>query len=77
MLMNTNQNAWSKTRNVLLEDDSSYCRRRAAEERAKAMDAFHPRVRQVHLDMADRYEDMCRAIQMFERHLDRKLEIVS
>lgn len=69
--------AWKRTRQVLLEDDCSYCRRRAAEERALALEAFQPRVAQVHHDMAARYEDLGRAIQLFDRHLDHKLEIVA
>lgn len=60
-----------------MEDDASYCRRRAAEERAIALEAFDPRVRQVHLDMAARYDDLGRAISAFEHHLDHKLEIVA
>lgn len=77
MVMNGKSDAWGRTRNVLLEDDASYCRRRAAEERAVALDAFDPRVRQVHHDMAERYEDLGRAIQLFERHLDTRLEMVA
>jgi ubiquinone/menaquinone biosynthesis C-methylase UbiE len=32
------------------------------------------RVRQVHDDMARRYEDLARAIISFERHAERELE---
>lgn len=77
MLIEADSNAWARTRNALLEDDCSYCRRRAAEERALALEAGDPRVRQVHLDMAARYEDLGRAIQLFERHLGHKLEVVA
>lgn len=35
------------------------------------------RARQAHLDMAERYEDLGRAILMFNRHLERKVEEVA
>ncbi len=38
--------------------DEEYCRARAAEERAKAENATDRCVELVHIDMADRYEQM-------------------
>lgn len=77
MRTNGNSNAWSRARARMMEGDASYFRRRAAEERAIALDAHDPRVRQVHVDMAARYEDLGRAILMFDRHLEQKLEVVA
>ena len=68
---------WQRTIAGLKEGDASYCHRRAVEERALALDAIHPRVRQAHLDMAQRYDDLARAIVAFERHLEHKLDEVA
>jgi len=59
------------------ESDDSYLHRRAVEERAKALDTLDPKVRQVHLDMAARYEDLARAIAMFDHHLGQQLDAVA
>ena len=69
--------AWSRAKIGFQEADEDHCRRRAAEERAKGLDACDPRVRQVHLDMAARYEDIARAIELFEHHLDHRLDALA
>lgn len=74
--MNRMSDGWSRARACFLEDDASYFRRRAAQERTVAFDAYDPRVRQVHLDMAERYDDLARAVLMFERHLEHQFETV-
>ena len=43
------------------EDDHAYFRRRAAEERVMAERAEHPLVRNLHLELADRYEKAARS----------------
>ncbi len=43
-----------------LINDLSYFLRRASEERTAALYAKDPRVRRVHLEMAERYEDRVR-----------------
>jgi hypothetical protein len=45
-----------------MEADVTYFNRRAAEERAAAMASADLRVRQVHLDMAERYQDLANGI---------------
>ena len=52
-----------------MESDTSYFGRRAAEERRAAMQASHPGVRQAHLDMAQRYDDLVTAIGARDRQL--------
>lgn len=52
-----------------MEGDTVYFRRRASEERTAAMYTRHPRARKAHIDMAERYEDLVRAIAARERHL--------
>ncbi|HVM37506.1 MAG TPA: hypothetical protein VM265_03855 [Sphingomicrobium sp.] len=52
-----------------MEADTVYFRRRASEERTAAMYTRHPRARKAHIDMAERYEDLVRAIAARERHL--------
>jgi len=37
-------------------DDLAYLRRRAAQEKEAAMRAAHPKARQCHLELAERYE---------------------
>ena len=71
------KDAWSRLKIGIAESDESYLRRRAVEERAKALDALHPKVRQVHLDMAARYDDLARAIETFDRHLGHRLDAVA
>lgn len=68
---------WTRTKNCFLEDDAAYCRRRAAEERELGLEAPDPRVRQAHLDMAQRYCDLARAIAAFEHHLEHKLDMLA
>ena len=50
-----------------MESDRLYFARRAVQERAAAMRSEHPRVRQVHLEMAMRYEELLVAIGRRER----------
>lgn len=72
-----NADHWTRTKLILGEAESSYFRRRAAEERSVALSCDHPRVRQAHSDMAERYEDVGRAIAAFERHLGRRLDQIA
>lgn len=58
-----------------MESDVSYFRRRASEERTAALQALHPAARQRHLEMAERYEDLVRAIAAREEHL--RLRVVN
>ncbi len=74
--MDRNSNEWSRARAVLLQDDASYFRCRAAEERDVAFAIYDPRVRQVHLDLADRYDNLGHAVLTFERYLEHRLETV-
>lgn len=76
-VMTAQSNAWARTRAGLLEGDAHYFRRRAAEERSVALASHDERVRQVHLDMAQRYEDLARAIQLFEHHVGHELDVVA
>lgn len=43
-----------------MQTDLSYYRRRASEERTAALQARDPRVRQVHVELAERYEQRVR-----------------
>ena len=45
-----------------MESDASYFRRRASEERSAAMQARQTVAREAHLELAERYEDLVRAI---------------
>jgi hypothetical protein len=45
-----------------LVNDLSYFLRRASEERTAALYARDPRVRRVHLEMAERYEERVRGM---------------
>jgi hypothetical protein len=45
-----------------MDSDVVYFRRRASEERTAALQARHLQARQAHLEMAERYEDLVRAI---------------
>lgn len=60
-----------------MEGDAGYFRRRASEERSHAVHTRHPRARQAHLEMAERYEDLVRAIVSRERHLGLGLDEVA
>jgi hypothetical protein len=53
-----------------MEGNLTYFRRRASQERTATLKAGHPHARQAHLDMANRYEDLIRAIAATERQLD-------
>jgi hypothetical protein len=52
-----------------MESDVSYFRRRASEERSAALRARDPQAQQIHLDMAERYEDLVRGIISREQFL--------
>lgn len=52
-----------------MESDTSYFRGRALEERSAAMQARHTEARQAHLELAERYEDLVRAITGAEKSL--------
>ena len=52
-----------------MESDLSYFRRRASEERTAALHAKHATARAAHLQMAERYEDLVRAISAQEQRL--------
>jgi hypothetical protein len=45
-----------------LTSDLSYYRQRASEERTAALNARDPRVRRIHCEMADRYEERVRGM---------------
>jgi hypothetical protein len=45
-----------------MEANLNYYRRRASEERTAALQSRHPRVRRVHLEMAQEYEERVRGI---------------
>jgi hypothetical protein len=51
------------------EGDHIYFGRRASEERTAAMQARHSNARKAHLDMAERYEDLVRAITEGQQRL--------
>lgn len=50
-----------------MEGDAAYFSRRANEERVAAMKAAHPRARQSHLVMAERYDEFAGAIASHQR----------
>lgn len=50
-----------------------YFGRRAGEERRAAMKAAHPGVRQAHLEMARRYDDLVEAIAAHDPDLQPRL----
>ena len=52
-----------------MENEVSYFRRRASEERSAALRARDSQAHQIHLDMAERYEDLLRGIISRERPL--------
>jgi hypothetical protein len=45
-----------------MEGDAVFLARRAHEERVAAMKAAHPLARRAHLEMAERYEELAKAI---------------
>lgn len=60
-----------------MESDVLYFGKRASEERRAAMQAAHPGVRQAHLDMAQRYDDLVDAIAARDQVLDLNLTSVA
>jgi hypothetical protein len=52
-----------------MESDVSYFRRRASDERSAAMQARLVQARQAHLELAERYEDLVRAITGTDQQL--------
>ncbi|GAA4712161.1 hypothetical protein GCM10023325_04620 [Sphingomonas lutea] len=53
---------WRNAGGCVVNCDLSYFRRRASEERTAALNARHPRARQIHVAMSETYEEMVRAI---------------
>jgi hypothetical protein len=51
-----------------MESDVAYFIRRAGEERMAASHTVHPRARQSHSELAERYEDFAHAITARERY---------
>jgi two-component sensor histidine kinase len=49
--------------------DLSYYRRRVSDERTAALNARDPRVRRVHTEMAERYEERVRAMAAHHEQL--------
>ena len=45
-----------------MEGDAAYFRSRASQEREAAMSAAHPKARQAHLELAERYDDLAGSI---------------
>ena len=54
-----------------MEADFNYFRRRAYEEREAAMKAHHASARRAHRDMADRYDELSKAIAAHHSALHR------
>lgn len=52
-----------------MTSDLSYYRRRASEERTAALNSRDSRVRQVHLEMAERYEERVRGMAAHHEEL--------
>lgn len=52
-----------------MTSDLSYYRRRASEERTAALNARDPRVRRVHVELAERYEERVRAMAVHHEQL--------
>ena len=50
-----------------MEGDAAYFSRRAHEERRAADNAAHETARQLHLELADRYDEFAAAIEMRQR----------
>jgi hypothetical protein len=60
-----------------MEADVLYFGRRASEERRAAMQAAHSGVRQAHLELAQRYDDLVSAISAREKVLGLDLTSVA
>lgn len=60
-----------------MQSDLSYYRRRASEERTAALQAKHPHVRRVHLEMAELYEQRVRGMAVHHELLYVPLHEVS
>jgi hypothetical protein len=56
-----------------MESDLAYFRRRASEERTAALNARTTNARRAHVDLAERYEDLVRAIAAREEEFDVSL----
>ena len=52
-----------------MTSDLSYYRRRASEERTAALNSRDPRVRRVHAEMADHYEERVRGMASHHEEL--------
>ena len=52
-----------------MTSDLSYYRRRASEERTAALNARDPRVRRVHVELAERYEERVRGMAAHHEQL--------
>jgi hypothetical protein len=52
-----------------MTSDLSYYRRRASEERTAALNSRDPRVRRVHSEMADHYEERVRGMAAHHEEL--------
>ena len=57
-----------------METDAKYFRRRAREEFFAAIKADHHKARRAHLDMAARYEDLVRALDLPEPAPSKAIE---
>jgi hypothetical protein len=55
-----------------MEGDSNYFIRRANEERIAAMKAAHPRARNAHLEMAERYAQLARSLATYQPRITEK-----
>ena len=53
-----------------MENDLTYFRRRASQERAAARHAAHPRARQAHLDMAQQFEHFIQRLAADQRKVE-------
>ena len=56
-----------------MESDLAYFRRRVSEERTAALQARHADARLAHVQMAERYEDLVRAIAAREQGLEASI----
>jgi hypothetical protein len=56
-----------------MEADLNYFRRRAQEEREAAMRAPHPAARQSHIELAERYDELAKAIAERGMELDSRI----
>lgn len=52
-----------------MQNDLSYYRRRASEERTLALQARQPSVRRIHVEMAERYEARVRGMAVHNERL--------